>query len=157
MKIHFEIISERKEKLDPGIKTYCRKEMKLITANHTGKTWIMSRGNFSLTQWSWQSTCPGWWCMGSLSPRGEGHPGTQASTSWWSGWVPADPGPGRSPLSSSPRVTAGQLLHDLEHLPRFRNMEKSALLVLGGDADCIRRKDIGCPLQPLDANPRDDS
>lgn len=54
-------------------------------------------GNFSLTQWSWQSTCPGWWYMGRKPLRGEGQPGTRDSTSWWSGWAPADPGPGRSP------------------------------------------------------------
>lgn len=37
MKIHFEIISERKEKLDPGIKAYCIKEMKNHHCQSQGK------------------------------------------------------------------------------------------------------------------------
>ena len=59
-------------------------------------------------------------------------------------------------VQQPPERHVGQLLHDLEHLVQVQEHGEVPLLVLGGDADGVRQKDVGCPLQPLDINPRDD-
>lgn len=49
-----------------------------------------------------------------------------------------------------------QLLHHLKHLIQVQKRGEVTLLILRGDPDGVREKDIGRPLQLQDVHPRDD-